>query len=191
MAMKTASKTAGLLLGQHVFHLVVETVILTPIKLDAGAISFIRSARGKTIGGDAEMQHAARKRASIANFHPMAETGRGDRRRTVRSGLRPRSGSGLPDGGCIDRHRPILLGSKVAEKTLDRMNAHGTVEIIAVASGIRKGDSRPGHARRAWGLSRISASQAARKFPACAKSSQACIFSPAGQAWLHGGNKST
>ena len=73
MAMKTASKASFRLLSEHVLDLVIEGD-LHPHGLDATDLGHQVGAR-QPIGGNAEMQHAARQGAGVANLNRVAPTG--------------------------------------------------------------------------------------------------------------------
>ena len=113
--------------------------------LDAGDLRHQIVAR-QAVGRDAEMQHAAGQRAGLVDLDLMTEPGQViGGRQTARSGADHQDA--LARGGR-DRHGPALGCRQVAEKTLDRVDRHGGVQLAAIAGGFARVIADPAVRRR-------------------------------------------
>jgi len=124
-------EAAVLLFGQYILDRVIEDEAHAQGRQTCCFLFY--DVAGQAVSRDAEMQHAARHWTAFMNFDLVAEP------RQVIGGAEPaRTGAdhqrALAGWRCFDRHGPIVGNSLVAEEALDGVNAHGAVQMLAVAA---------------------------------------------------------
>ena len=146
MAMKTASKFARLLLGEHVVDLVVEDDPHAHA-LDPADLLHQIFAR-QAIGGDAEMQHAAGQRPGLVDLDLMAEAGQV-------IGGRQAARAGADDQDALAARLARRSASASLPSPRDRRGSarprgcRPRCRVPCGCSPSRRGDSRRGRARPA------------------------------------------
>ena len=140
---------------------------------------------------DAEAHHAAGAAGRPRGSSPRGRGGAGDRRPRGPTGRRRRPARACRDSRARRRELPAALDRLVAEEALDRVDADRLVELAAVAGALAGVIADAAHDRRAAGCPRSARARPPRSRRPRRGYSQPWMFSPAGQAWLHGGRRST
>ena len=145
---------------------------------------------GQPVGRDAVAHHPAGLVARVADLDLVAEPGQVvGGRQPARPGADHEHPLAAADRRRVER--PALLEREVAQEPLDRMDRDGAVEVGAVADALARVVADPPVDRRAAGCRRPARATPARGGPPACATSQAWMFSPAGQPALHGGSRST
>src|SRR4029453_6074408 len=127
---KDGVETTYRLLDQEILDLVVEHNFDSKV-LNAPDFSVEHLAR-KTVLGDAEMHHAARHRSGFVDDHRMTEQREVPRgREAARAGTHHEHTLSRLSGAGLDG--PAFCERFIAEKALDRVDAHRVIDILAIA----------------------------------------------------------